>query len=175
MKKIFIIMCMALMSVSTFAQKGSVWAGVEGRYNLTPDFDYSNFGVGAKMQWECLDHIRLEPAVGYFFKKDNYEALMAEINAHVLIKLNKNNFNIYPIVGGALIHAYKAESFRTKTMEDGTQKTEDYDFKWKDYIQVQVGAGLDYPINDRLKLNAECKYVYFADYPTISVGLCVKL
>jgi len=170
MKKIFMIMCVALMSVTAFAQKGSVWVGGDLRYCLD---DYKNMGIDAKAQWQCLKFLRLEGNVGYLFEKDDYERLDAQVNAHLLINLGKDGLNIYPI--GGFIFGHEKSTVQHSRTISGTDQSEWYYSKdTDDAFDMLLGAGFEVPISNRVKINAEYKYLYL-DTSEISVGIAVRL
>jgi len=160
MKRIILMMCVALMSVGAFAEKNDAWVGVEGRYNLD---SHKNVGIGGKVQWECLKNIRLGASAVYYMKKNDYQNFDAQLSAQYLINLGKENFNFYPMAGGA----YRYEKYDYTS--GNTVKTDD-----NNAFDVLVGAGIEYPISDNVKINAECIY-YYLDNFTVGVGISVKL
>ncbi|MCR4854477.1 MAG: porin family protein [Prevotella sp.] len=172
MKKIFMILCMALMSVGAFAEKDDVNVGVSGHYNA--DSDYSQIGVGAKVQWECLKNIRLEGNAAYFFEKDGCEEIFAGVDAQYLIRLNKKGFNIYPMVGAGYRNS-KDYTHINYHYENGVGTTTGSEREWDGSFNLDLGAGIEFPISDRLKINTDCRYFYLDDYPVISVGISLKL
>ena len=64
MKKLMLIGCMLLASVAMFAQKGTMGVGLNLNYGLHSDF--KNLGVGAKYQYEFIDHLRGEASFNYY-------------------------------------------------------------------------------------------------------------
>ena len=55
MKKLFFVICMMLMSVSTFAQQGKSTLGIHGGYILDSP---NNFGIGANYGYEFINNLR---------------------------------------------------------------------------------------------------------------------
>jgi len=165
MKKFLMIICVALMSVSAFAQKGSVWAGGDVRYCM--DKDYKNVGVDAKLQWQALNFLRFEGVVGYMFEKNDYSRLDAQINTHLLINLGKDGMNIYPIGGFIFGH----EMFNVDHNATGGWVDTD---ETNDAVDLILGGGFEFPINDRMKFNVEYKYLYL-DTSEISIGIAVRI
>jgi len=161
MKKYLMLICVALVSVGAFAQKGSVWVGGDVRYCL--DDGYKNLGVDAKLQWQALKFLRLEGSVGYMFEKNDYSRLDAQANAQLLINLGRDNLNIYPLAGFIFGHE----------MFDYSSNVYDAD-DTNDAVDFVLGGGFEFPINDRLKFNAEYKYLYL-DTSEISVGIAIRL
>ncbi len=164
MKKYFMILCVALMSVNAFAQKGSLWAGVDGKYSLN---DEKNVGIGGKLQWQCLDHLRLEANAAYFLEKNDFQFIDTQLKAQFLINLGKENFNFYPMAGGVFRHEQR--DYVSQNGISGNNKSET-----DDVFNIVVGAGIEFPLSQRLKLNVECNYIYL-DYTTLSLGLALRL
>jgi len=170
MKKLFIIMCMTLMSVGAFAGKGDVYFGPQFRYHYS-DYETNNFGVGGLVQWEFLKNVRLEGGASYFFKQDNYEVFMGELNLQYLFRFNK--FAIYPVAGGNFFRDYGPHSFHIDT--DGEGSITDYDYQWDTDIEFNVGGGVEYNITNKMKLSADCKMVFPIGQPVVSLGFMFKL
>lgn len=147
---------MMLMSTATFAQQGSTFVGVNANYGMHKD--YKNFGLGAKVQYEFIDNWRGEASFNYFFKKDYCTFWDVNLNLHYLFKVS-DKFNVYPLAGMTLL----------------STKVEGLDSKSK--FGFNAGAGVEYSLTDKLKVNAEGKYQYVKDYdrPVISVGLSYAL
>lgn len=81
MKKFFLMLCVALLSVGAFAQvKGDKSVGL----NLSYGTEISNLGIGVKGQYNFTDAIRGEASFDYFLKKDGLKMWDININAHYL-------------------------------------------------------------------------------------------
>lgn len=156
MKKFLMMACMMLMSTAMFAQQGSTWVGANLNYGM--DSNYKNFGVGAKVQYEFIDNFRAEASGDYFFKKDYLSEWDVNLNAHYLIHVG-DQLTIYPLVG--------------LTMLSFVPEYGDSDSK----IGFNAGAGIEYPITEAIKVNAEFKYQYVkdGDRPVISVGVAFAM
>lgn len=168
MKKLLMIMCLALMSVGAFAEKGDWNIGVDARYYL--DSDYKNFGVGAKFQWECLQNFRLETDLAHMFEKDGYQTYEAEVNLQYLLRIGHSGFAVYPIVGAK----YRYGRYYTHFHYNNGELVSQSDPKWSGDINCQFGGGLEFPISEKVKINADCKYFAYDDAPEVSVGVAVK-
>ena len=155
MKKLLMIAIMALTSMTMSAQAGSTWIGANVNYGLHSD--YKNFGIGAKVQWEFIDNVRLDMSGNYFFKKDYLTQWDANLNLHYLIPIGVAK--IYPLAGLTILGS-KVEGF------DG-----DDDFG------VNLGGGVEFPLSETVKLNFEAKYqiVDHWDRPVISAGIAFAL
>lgn len=156
MKKLFVMMCLALATTGVFAEKGDVWLGVNACYNL--DSSFKNFGVGAKAQWEFIDKFRLEPSFNYFLEANGFKRMEGNLNLHYLFNLGKKDFNIYPLAGFSF-------------------KNNKYDYKedWERGIDPNLGGGIEVPLASWVKLSGECKWYYLNDYPAVLVGLSFGL
>ena len=165
--------CLMLSSMTMFAEQGDTWAGVNVM-NVGVNSNYVNLGFGAKIQYEVLKNLRGEASFNYFLKKDYHTMWDANINVHYLFHFGK--LTVYPLVGGGLMD---------RTYEDTYLQVapDQYDVISGDifsdrYLGANVGAGLEYPVNDWLKVNAEgkCQFVQHHDpRPVISVGIAFKL
>lgn len=158
MKKFLMAACMMLMSVAAFAQQGETAVGVNLNYGMHSD--YKNFGLGAKVQYEFIDNVRAEAAFNYFFKKDNLSQWEVDLNVHYLFPIG--GVKIYPLAGLSLLNSkvsYKGFS------------SSDSDFG------LNLGGGVEFPIAEKLKANAEVKYQIVNDFdrPVISVGVAYSL
>lgn len=99
MKKIFLSLCIALVSVCSYAQKGTTGIGLYGAYGS----ENSNFGLGAKVQHNFTDAIRAEAQFDYFFKKDYMTNMNVGVNLHYLIPISET-FRVYPLVGVSYVY-----------------------------------------------------------------------
>lgn len=99
MKKIFLSVCIALLSVCSYAQKGTTALGVYGAYGS----ENSNFGIGVKLQKGFTEAIRAEASLDYFLKKDGLTNMNASVNGHYLIPISEN-FRVYPLVGISYVY-----------------------------------------------------------------------
>lgn len=158
MKKLLMIAFMALVSTTMFAQKGSTWLGVNVNYGLHSD--YKNLGAGVKAQYEFIDNVRAEASANYFFKKDYCTMWDVNLNAHYLIPVG--GLTVYPLAGVTLLGS-EVEVFGVKASDSN--------------LGLNVGAGLEFPITEGIKLNVEAKYQIVKDWdrPVISAGIAFAL
>lgn len=99
-------MCMALIGLCATAQeKGDMAVGVN--LGVAPCLEsgtsVTNFGVGAKFQYNVSDPIRLEAAFDYGFKNKGVDVMTIGINAHYIFKV-ANKISVYPLVGIGYAH-----------------------------------------------------------------------
>lgn len=99
MKKSFLTLCIALVSVCSYAQKGTTSAGLYGAFGS----ENSNFGIGAKVQYGITEALRAEASFDYFFKKDYLTNMNGSLNLHYLIPIS-DKFRVYPLAGISYVH-----------------------------------------------------------------------
>lgn len=167
MKKCLLILGLLLSAVTSFAEEGDKWVGVNFDYGFNSTF--KNFGVGGKFQYEVKPNLRLEAAANYFFKKKvsdedggfNASQWDVNVNAQYLIHV-ADGMNVYPIVGPSLM-----------TFKNGDSFVSGYHTRFG----VNIGAGWEYELNDELKVNFDFKYQYLKDIdrPVLAIGVAYKL
>jgi len=180
MKKIFLSLCIALVSVCSYAQQGTTAAGVYGAFGS----ENSNFGLGAKVQYGILDALRAEASFDYFFKKDYLTNMNASLNVHYLIPISEK-FRVYPLAVVSYIY-WKADyegavddalggygDLIPDEMKDELYGDVD-DSESK--IGFNLGAGVEYDLTDKLSIFAEGRYQFVSDFDqaVIGVGLTYK-
>ncbi len=174
MKKLFLTMCIALVSVGAFAQKGEKAVGV----NLSYGTEISNLGIGVKGQYGLTDAIRLEAGFDYFLEKDYLSMWDINVNAHYLFSV-ADKIKVYPLVGLTYTN-WKAD------LKGATQDFwgGEYDEDISDYYDeegggsasegkfgVNLGGGVLYDINDKWAVNFEIKYQLISDMNQAVFGL----
>ena len=140
MKKLFFVVCMMLMSVSTFAQQGTCTAG--GHVSLLLE-DNKNVGIGAFVGYEVIDNVRGVAEFDYYFKKDYTSAWEVDLNAEYLFRVADGKFTIYPLVGINLF-GYKWD----------VNGHSDSDSK----LGLNIGGGVEFKLTPSLALKAEYNY-----------------
>lgn len=178
MKKIFISLCIALVSVCSYAQKGTTAAGIYGALGS----ENSNFGIGAKVQYSILDNVRAEASFDYFLKKDYATNMNASLNFHYLIPVS-DKFRFYPLAGVSYVHWKVSMGDAMGDAFSGIPGYEDYyedymedaDYK-KGKIGFNIGAGVEYDLTEKLSVFGEGRYQLVSDFDqaVISVGLSYK-
>ena len=174
MKKIFIVMCMALVGLCASAQeKGDMAVGVNLGFApcLESGTSVTNFGIGAKFQYNVSDPIRLEAALDYGFKSKGADVFTLGVNAHYLFNLS-DKLRVYPLVGvgyANLSGGYGSWDDNYGMVEgDGTGSVSKF--------LLNVGAGIEYDITSKIAVNADIKYQYIKDFSRlpISIGVAYK-
>ena len=156
MKKLFIIALMVFVGMSVQAQsvKGDMAAGVNLAYGTKDGF--SNFGLGAKFQYNFTDALRIEPSATYFLKKDLVSMWDVNVNLHYLFTVAEK-FQLYPLAGASLV-GMKADY--------GIGSASETKFGFN------VGGGAQYWVTETLGLNLDIKYQIVSDFdrPVFSLG-----
>ena len=186
MKKFFIFTCAALIGLCASAQeKGDMAAGLN--LGVAPCLEsgasVTNFGIGAKFQYNVTNPIRLEAAFDYGFKNKGVDVMTIGVNAHYIFKV-ANKFNIYPLVGVGYAHC-KATASGIPDLDENdwggisNWKTDIDDYGTKEEsgsankFFFNVGVGGQYDLNDKLAVNLEIKYQYIKNFNRLPMSLGV--
>lgn len=158
MKKIIFMAFFAL--VSTFASAQEL--GVHGLFRT----DSGNFGVGVQGRYNFTKEIRGAASFNYYFKSDNVSAWDINANAQYLFPLKKG-FTIYPFAGLSYLHSsYSYDLGYIGVKNNGTGK-----------LGLNLGGGLDYQLNDKVKLNVEPRFQLVSGFNelVLNVGVVYDL
>lgn len=179
-------MGMALVGLCAFAQeKGDMAVGLN--LGVAPSLEsgasVTNFGIGAKFQYNVTNPIRLEGAFDYGFKNKGVDVMTIGINAHYIFNLS-DKFNIYPLVGVGYAHC-KATAIGIPDLDEndwldiayGKTDIDDYGTKEEsgsaNKFFFNVGVGGQYDLNDKLAVNLEIKYQYIRNFNRLPISLGV--
>ena len=178
MKKLLMTICLVLSSMTMFAEQGETWVGLTGNAGLNSN--YKNYGPGLKIQYELFNNVRLEASANYFFKT-SYAASSditiwdADLNLHYVFRVG--DLGIYPIIGGSLVNKIY-DDVKLNLDDTMTHRWELFeDHKNESKMAFNGGAGLEYKIMPKLKLNAEFKMQIMQNNnrPVVSVGVAYAL
>lgn len=156
MKKIVIMMVIALMSVNAFAQtkKGDSSFGL----TLGGGFgDINHVTLGIDYRYNITNEIRLTPSITHFIKNDHLSAWAIDANAHYVFKLS-DYFGFYPLAG-MNFSFWKASV--GKLSHDETR------------IGANIGLGGELYASKELSIGLELKYLIIADVDQPMVGIRV--
>lgn len=160
MKKILTLVCAMMLGLG-FAQaqvgQGQTAAGV----NLVYGSEIESLGIGARFQYGILDQLRAEVGFNYFFQHNHISWWDVNINAHYLINLRNNQLYFYPLAGLNYTMA--------KYKEDGVSEE-------KNHVGLNVGAGIEFEINEHFGANLEYRHtiVRKVDQGVIGLGINYK-
>ena len=152
MKKIVLMLMMAIFSLGAFAQTEQGESAVG--FNIGYGFDSKNATLGIDYRYNITDAIRINPSLSYFAKNDGHSTWAIDLNAHYLVKIN-SVFGFYPLAGLDL-------SFWNFGAGDV-----DADFT---RFGANVGLGGEFYLTDKLTLGAEVKYNIIKDFDQALLG-----
>jgi outer membrane protein X len=168
-KKVAICVIAVLMiSVTAKAQeKGDLAVGVN--VALGSGNSYTNFGLGAKLQYNVIDPVRVEAAFTYFLPKDMLNMWDLGFNGHYLIQLNEK-ITLYPLAGVAVLGSKIDLGPLAALMDDDDTSLSSSDFG------VNFGGGIDLKLSEQLFFNVQLKYTIAGDWGRVipSVGVTYK-
>lgn len=158
MKKIFAIICAAIMGVASAnaqAEKGDLAVGA----NIVYGSEIKNMGVGARVQYNPLDHVRAEFGMNYFFQKDYVNMWDVNLNAEYLISVYNHRLYLYPIVGLSFAKtSFDADKFRKDhAMDPDVKKFDDKAFG------LNLGAGAEYSLTEHIGVTLEYRHSIMKD------------
>lgn len=158
MKKLLLLVCAAVMSLSASAQAGDKALGAQ----LVFGSETNNIGLGVKGQYYFTDQLRGEASVDYFFKNKGVSMWDINANVHYLIDV-ADKLKVYPLAGlGYTNWSYKYEYAGVPVVE-GTDGR----------LAVNLGGGAEYELTKDLSVNAELKYQIISHYNQLVLGVGV--
>jgi len=161
MKKLFLAMLVALLSMGASAQDKKYGLGL----NLLYGTKIKTMGIGVKGQLYATDVVRVEANAAYFLKnnefswndeKQDWEGMkMWDVNVvgHYLVNVSQQKAWIYPLAGIGLSN-WVSGIFSAKTR-----------------FTINVGAGFQYDVADDFAINAEAKYQINDGYNQAILGI----
>lgn len=174
MKKIFLALALALMGISASAQQGEKAAGI----NLSYGTEHKALGIGIKGQYGITDAIRAEASFDYFLKKDGLSMWDVNLNVHYLFSLT-DKLKVYPLAGLTFTNWKFDNAFEIEIDPEYAQYLDEDDISYgsasgsESKFGVNLGAGLQYDLTDKLSLNVEAKYQLISDFDQMMLGVGV--
>ena len=160
----------ALSAFAANAQDTKWSVGVNGLYGT----EIKSFAVGAKLQYDVTNHIRLEDAFNYFFKKDGVSMWEENLNVHYLFNIT-DNLRFYPLAGFTVVGVKFDSSIDIpkeyqQYIPDAGSSSSDI------YFGANLGAGIEYLLTSHLAVGVEGKYslVKDVDQAVFGVGITYK-
>ena len=158
MKKLLLLVCAAVMSLSASAQAGDKALGAQ----LVFGSETNNIGLGVKGQYYFTDQLRGEASVDYFFKNKGVSMWDINANVHYLFDV-ANKVKVYPLAGlGYTDWSYKYEFPGLPVVEGSDGR-----------LAVNLGGGAEYELTKDLSVNAELKYQIISNYNQLVLGVGV--
>lgn len=182
MKKFIISMCVALTALCASAQQtGDMAVGVNLGVapSLQSGMSVTNFGIGAKFQYNVTTPIRLEADLDYWFKSSGVDVFDITANVHYLFNIT-DKIKVYPLVGIGYAHSgigvtIEVDEDLKDLMEKYEEESENTSSSASNFL-FNVGAGAEYALNDKLSVGAEIKYQYIKNFNRlpITIGVTYK-
>lgn len=150
------MLVMAFVGLCASAQSaGDMAVGVNIGFApcLESNADLTNFGLGAKFQYNVTDPIRLEADMEYWFRAKSIDQFDITVNGHYLFNVAEG-FRVYPLVG--LGYAHVASHFGSYSASI-------------DKFVFNVGVGCDYDVAENLAISAEIKLQYIQDFTRLPI------
>lgn len=157
MKKILLYVAITaaailMTSASVNAQeKGDMAAGVN--FALGVNGNFTNFGFGAKFQYNVIDPLRLEASFSYFLRSKYITMWDVMVNAHWVFHLG-DKFNLYPLAGMGVLGL----GIKYPTIYQGWLGLYGSNYS-RAYFAIDLGGGVDFKLTESFFLNAETKYM----------------
>ena len=166
MKKLLLLVCAAVMSLSASAQAGDKTLGAQFVFGSQTN----NIGFGVKGQYYVTDHLRGEASFDYFFKNKGLTMWDINANAHYLINV-ADKFNVYPLAGVGYTNWSYTNDVIVKEV-NGKDKVVEH--KGSDgRLAVNLGGGAEYALTDNVSVNAEAKWQIVNNYSQLVLGVGV--
>jgi outer membrane protein X len=154
MKKILFAALIAITGfVTLHAEVGDMSAGFQFSYASKN----SMIGLGVNYQIEVVRNLRVEPEFIYYFENKHLSDYNLNLNLHYLIPTYSGLY-IYPMAGFSYVNFKDTAVFTTHTNRYG----------------ANVGLGVEYRINDRLKFYTEQRFHIIKDWNESVTALGLK-
>ena len=159
MKKLLLLVCAAVMSLSVSAQAGDKAVGAQ----LVFGSETNSIGFGVKGQYYFTDQIRGEGSFDYFLKNKGISMWDINANVHYLFDV-ANKVKVYPLAGlGYTNWSYKYEYPGHSVIEGSDGR-----------LAINLGGGAEYELTKDLSVNAELKYqIVSNNYSQLVLGVGV--
>lgn len=169
MKKILLALVFAVTGLCAFAQeKGDKALGLN--LGVAPSLEkgssVTNFGIGAKFQYNVTDPVRLEADLEYWFKDHTIDVFDISANVHYLFRAG-DRVNIYPVVGIGYAHiggGVKVPDYIEVDNSDGGGGSR---------FLFNLGVGVEYAVSQRVRMGLEIKYQYLKDFGRLPINVGV--
>ena len=180
MKKFLISFSLAIIGLSVCAQeKGDMAVGLN--LGVAPSLEsgvsVTNFGIGAKFQYNVTNPIRLEADIDYWFKSKGMDVFDISVNAHYLFHF-ANKITVYPLIGLGYAHGSGIgqgdPNFEGIDTPWGGISKDEYNDSFKggtNSFLFNVGAGAEYTLTNKLSVGVEIKYQYIDHFNRLPITI----
>lgn len=159
MKKFFAMICVAVLALGANAQvyQGQAAAGLSLLYGS----EIESMGIGAHFQYAVIDQLRGQVEFDAYFKHNHTNWYDVSINAEYLVALKTDMLYLYPIAG----MTYSMVSYKELGVKDE-----------ENHVGLNVGAGLEYEINDHFAASLEYRHTIMrkVDQGVFAIGVNYK-
>lgn len=158
LKKVFLVIALAgAAASSSYSQSGKGDVGLGFNLGVGPSVtnhhDFTNFGLGAKVQYNFTNPIRGEFEFTYWFESDHISFIEAGANIHYLFNVSRV-FTMYPIVG----------------IGYGQPRVEYHDGKISfDRFMFNIGLGGEFNVARNWTASLEVKFQYMKDFSRMPI------
>ena len=182
MKKFLLSVCIAFVGMCASAQqKGDMAVGLN--LGVAPSLEsgasVTNFGIGAKFQYNITNPIRLEADLDYWFKDKGVDVFDISVNAQYIFHI-ANKINLYPLIGVGYAHhssiAQGDPDFEGFDTPYGGYSKEEYENSFKgssNSFLFNVGVGAQYALTSKISMGLEIKYQYIQHLSRLPISLGV--
>lgn len=167
-------MCMALVGLCASAQeKGDMAVGLNLGVapSLESGMSVTNFGIGAKFQYNLTNPIRLEADVDYWLKSKGLDVFDVAANVHYLFNVG-SKLKVYPLVGIGYARIGGGGDFDVD-WESLTRASYDSGSASMSKLLVNVGLGVQFPVTAKVAVGAEIKYQYIKYFSRLPINVGV--
>jgi outer membrane protein X len=171
LRKVAIVaIALVTMSVAANAQeKGDMAAG--GNLVLGSGDSFTNYGIGAKFQYNVMNPLRLEGSFTYFLKKDYVTMWDLSVNGHWLFPI-ADKITVYPLAGLGILGSRASVPVINLggfgSYGGGSASNSD--------LALNLGGGADFKLTEKLFFNAELKYKFSDNWDRLllSAGIAYR-
>jgi outer membrane protein X len=163
------VIALLMVNVAATAQeKGDMAAGAN--VVLGAGDNVTNFGLGAKLQYNILKPVRVEGAFNYFFEKDLVNMWDLSLNAHYLFSVS-DRITVYPLAGVGVLGV----KVNLPTVDLGGFGSVGDDVSNNDF-GVNLGGGIDFKLSEKLIFNVQAKYMLAGEWGRLiaSAGIAFR-
>lgn len=145
---------MVITSLCGLAQsKGDLAAGIN--LGVAPLLEsgpkHTNFGIGAKVQYNVSNPVRLEADLEYWFKDNGLDVFDIAANVHYILPI-RSKLHVYPLAG------------------IGYARVGRDDFSVNRFL-FNLGAGAEYEITSNISAGFEIKYQFLKHYNRLPISI----
>ena len=132
--------------------KGEMSVGLTGGFASYNESGY----VSMNYQWECANHVRIAPEIGYIMSNDHKSGFMSNGDVHFPFQLVRG-FGIYPLAGIAFNNWHYNKHYYEETN--------------RSRMGVNVGLGFDVYFTNFFKMSLQGRYSIMPQTSGVFVGL----